>query len=693
MRTRTRQNVLNSVAVIALAALPFNALAGNPSFTAPDQSVFDPNGVDLLSMHLDKNKPMLSIGDPNDGGLAWVLIGHQSTDSYGGAVVYATNNQATGNPLPVVIDDMRFKFGGSTDSFDGTCAGACKNLQIGPATLVKAGSNYLYTAKDGAVYKLTAEDTPNGSSNYFEQFIGKLISITKPNGATLSINYESSSPCSYIGTCYRIKSVISNEGFALKYDYPTTGFSVVPNKIWAVNLLAHTCNITDPANLTCDAYDNYVTVGPNGFSATDALNFTTSMGIDFIDNVDPLDETYVDGAHSYQPAVAGQTSIQYDVFGRATTYSDPRGTWKYTYSDNLFDDGYNNVPPGQAVNYPSTRTITVKDPDNALVLTALVHKGNQYVSSVTDALNRTTLYGHTPTYLNGVNGKLAFPLTRITKPEGDNVAYTLDSRGNATAVITTPKAGSGLSATSISASYPTTCTYPKTCNQPIWTKDAKLNQTDDTYDNNHGGVLTVTLPADQNSVRTRTYNTYTAFDTGNGIIYRLTRTETCGLTAAQLSLTACPALATTSVTLTDYGTSTTAPKTYKSSLPYQVTQTDGASSLSAVTTYAYDNIGNVISVDGPLSGTADQSFFTYDANRHKIFEIGPIPGGSGTQKRTLARHQYNGDGQETQTAQGYASSNLTTGTDAVFTSYTQMNYDTAGRLIRSQTLVTGNVVP
>jgi hypothetical protein len=260
-------------------------------------------------------------------------------------------------------------------------------------------------------------------------------------------------------------------------------------------------------------------------------------------------------------------------------------------------------------------------------------------------------------------------------------------------VTNNAKSGSGLSATISTANFLTTCTYVKTCNQPTWTKDAKLNQTDYTYDNNHGGVLTVTLPANQNALRTRTYNTYTTFDTGNGIVYRLTRTETCGLTAAQLSLTACPALATTSVTVVDYGTSTTAPKTYKTRLPLTVTQTDGATSLSATTTYAYDNVGNVISVDGPLAGTADQSFTTYDANRRKIFEIGPIPGGTGTQKRTLVRHMYNGDGQEIQTAQGYANSNAIDGSDAVIISYSQMNYDAAGRLAATIVETTGNVAP
>ena len=60
------------------------------------------------------------------------------------------------------------------------------------------------------------------------------------------------------------------------------------------------------------------------------------------------------------------------------------------------------------------------------------------------------------------------------------------------------KTGSGLADIVTTGGYDTTCSNVKTCNQPNWTKDAKGNQTDYTYDTTHGGVLTVTAPgADQ----------------------------------------------------------------------------------------------------------------------------------------------------------------------------------------------------
>ncbi len=205
---------------------------------------------------------------------------------------------------------------------------------------------------------------------------------------------------------------------------------------------------------------------------------------------------------------------------------------------------------------------------------------------------------------------------------------------------------------------------------------------DYTYDPTHGGVLTVTLPADQNGLRRRTYDVYTSYDTGNGLIYRLAQSQTCGLGAAQLSLTTCPAAMTTAVTTTSYGTASTAPYTYKTLQPYQVTLTDGASSLSQTTTYGYDVIGNVTVIDGPRTDVDDRSYKTYDADRRVIFEIGVLPGNG--PNRTVMRHWYDGDGHETRTEVGYAGNNATDGSDFVVTAFTRMTYDAVGRLIKTE---------
>ncbi|WP_204326407.1 hypothetical protein, partial [Stenotrophomonas maltophilia] len=54
------------------------------------------------------------------------------------------------------------------------------------------------------------------------------------------------------------------------------------------------------------------------------------------------------------------------------------------------------------------------------------------------------------------------------------------------------------------------CTVPtyRVCNKPNYIRDPKGNQTDFTYDPAHGGILTETLPADDNGVRPQKRYTY-----------------------------------------------------------------------------------------------------------------------------------------------------------------------------------------
>lgn len=637
---------------------------GAPSnYTAPDRKLIDPAGVDLVSGIYFRSDTFLTIGDPANGGLAWIYQGYIGTDSYTGKLVYAP-------PYAGAPSEMRVSIAGSTDTFYDGVNGSGR-----PTTFVENTTNFVYTTEDGTIY--TFDKLIIDQPTYSTIRKGKLISILRPEGTKITINYDYSPTCTAgTQTCnYRVLSVVSNRGYALKYHYDPSYYDWLV-KISAVNTAAHTC---DALISSCDVYDNFITMTyPNGsetLAVTDAIGNTTNYHLGLAGVYDT--EVILSVTRPNTQAIVAD----YDTYGRVSTLTDARGVWSYTYTDTTLSQ----------ISGTAQRTVTLKDPANVTVSQVRVVKAISMPDWSKDALGTTTDYelSQNP---NGIAPSYG-QILGIIKPEGNKTSYVYGPRNNVTSVTNVAKVGSGLANTVISANYQTTCTYPKSCNQPTWTKDAKLNQTDYTYDNNHGGVLTVTLPADQNALRQRTYNIYTAFDTGAGIVYRLTRTETCGLTAAQLSLTACPALATTSLKTMDYGTATTAPKTYKTSLPLTVTQTDGTASLSATSTYAYDNIGNVISVDGPLAGTADQSFTTYDANRRKIFEIGPIPGGTGTQKRTLVRHAYDGDGQETQTAQGYANSNATNGSDAVFTSYSRMTYDTAGRLIKTEAITTGNVVP
>src|SRR3546814_16753871 len=68
-------------------------------------------------------------------------------------------------------------------------------------------------------------------------------------------------------------------------------------------------------------------------------------------------------------------------------------------------------------------------------------------------------------------------------------------------------------------------------------------------------------------------------------------------------------------------------------LPTQVTKAAGNGSGSATVKTAYDTIGDAISVDGPLSGTADTTTYRYDRDRRRGGVISPDPDGAGSLTR------------------------------------------------------------
>ncbi|MEI6487000.1 MAG: RHS repeat-associated core domain-containing protein [Sphingomonadales bacterium] len=276
--------------------------------------------------------------------------------------------------------------------------------------------------------------------------------------------------------------------------------------------------------------------------------------------------------------------------------------------------------------------------------------------SVTDPLGRST------SYLYDANRRL----TRTTFPEGNYVQLTLDSRGNVTERRVFAKAGSGLADIVTTASYPSNCSNPLTCNQPTWTRDAKNNQTDYTYDPNHGGVLTATLPAAPNGVRPQTRYTYT---TVNGV-------------ALVASVSACRTLS----TCTNAADETRSSVTYNANLlPTVIMEQAGDGSLSRTTTVTYDTRGNQLTVDGPLAGTADTVRYRYDAARNVVGVVGPDPDGAGALQPLALKTTYNVDGQATTVELG----NVADQSDAAWTGFVSarqqvLSYDANARKVREQ---------
>jgi len=70
----------------------------------------------------------------------------------------------------------------------------------------------------------------------------------------------------------------------------------------------------------------------------------------------------------------------------------------------------------------------------------------------------------------------------------------------------------------------------------------------------------------------------------------------------------------------------------------------GDGSISAMTTRSYDDVGNIVSVDGPLPGGEDTVTYRYDANREVLGTAGPDPDGAGPRARVAQRNTYDPKG-------------------------------------------------
>jgi len=275
---------------------------------------------------------------------------------------------------------------------------------------------------------------------------------------------------------------------------------------------------------------------------------------------------------------------------------------------------YNRVVNGTTVTLTKTDGL-----NNAAVITSDLNLAQ--ITSIKDPLNHTTTYGY------DTNGRL----TSVTNPEGDKITFTLDSRGNQTQVTHSAKPGSGLAPLVTTQVFPTSCTNPLTCNQPTSVTDPNGNETDYTYDPNSGGVATITKPTAPNGIRPQTRYTYTLTSGA----YLLTGISECQTT------TSCTGGADEVKTTIDYDAFGD---------PTTFSKGGGNGTLTATHTMTYDGMGNLLTVDGPLTGTADTTRYRYDAARRLIGVTSPNPGTGQPDRAT--RTTYDGAGRVTQQESG-----------------------------------------
>jgi len=309
------------------------------------------------------------------------------------------------------------------------------------------------------------------------------------------------------------------------------------------------------------------------------------------------------------------------------------------------------------------------------------------IESVTDSLGHTTTYQYTP----------AQRLSGVTYPEGNSVSVSYNIRGNLVSRTDSSKPTSSLPDITQSAAFPTTSCgiIGFNCYQPTWVEDAKQRRTEFTW--NVWGLLVTQLdPVDGQGKRRKLQNTWSGTTAING--------ETCPA-FLQLGLPGnprcTPRLLKEEICETDAnGDGATCGSadsfvrefTYvdTTSLVASETVTDGDNNAPLTTTYTYDDAGNMLSMDGPLSGTDDATYYRYDALHRRTWEIGP-KGENGF--RTASRTTYrDADDQVKRVETG----NFVTPTDTDFVSgevFTdvQTNYDSR-RLARKSVVISGSTI-
>ena len=79
-------------------------------------------------------------------------------------------------------------------------------------------------------------------------------------------------------------------------------------------------------------------------------------------------------------------------------------------------------------------------------------------------------------------------------------------------------------------------------------------------------------------------------------------------------------------------------------------------SLTATMAVTYDAAGNLLTLDGPLAGTADTIRYRYDAGKRLVGIVGPAPDGAGTRKPAAQRITLNAYGAVTKVERGTVNS-------------------------------------
>lgn len=643
-----------------------------PEAPPPVRSAVDENGVDVTRGTYTFTQPGVSIGPAYPHGLAFANENYGVGTSPG----VVSSLQSSGSTYIASV-------GGDSDSFT-LSGGVFTPTEANGASLSLSGSLYTYTSRNGMTARFTqvaAWGQPLARPDYVQFPNGTRVTYTYRNVTNYCPGGVEGGICPAEGgyrLAYRLQSITNNHGYQLHLTYATNTLNDLNTsttyeewtRLTSVTALNNAVDYCDPAADSCTTSQTWPSV-----------SYDTSNGT----VTDPAGQvtTYTSSGSTFGIQLPGSSSPDISV---TTSSGEVASVTRFgiTFSYSVSISGTN-------------RTTTVTDPDGGTRV-YVTNTTSLRLTSFTDELSRTTTYAYDS------NGRL----TSVTYPAGNSVQYTYDlnsgvTRGNVVETRRVAASGSGLPDIVTTAGFDSTCSNPVTCNRPNSVTDARGNTTDFTYDSTHGGVLTATGPPPTSGAippQTRTsYGTFQAYyrqassggPTASALSVTLpTATSACA--SASGTPSSCVGTSSETRTVINWGPQTSG--TANNLLPVSTTARDGTGSLTATSTATYDAIGNILTVDGPLSGTDDTTTFRYDILRRRVGVISPDPDGSGSLLRRARRTTYATSGASTGLVTQIDQGTVTGTSDSAWAAFSilqsvDFSYN-ANRRLQRQRLVAAN---
>lgn len=450
---------------------------------------------------------------------------------------------------------------------------------------------FIYTLGDGTIYTFDKNvNLPSVPQSGAMKMTQRATSILYPNGRKVSLAYDASK---------RLKLISDNQGYALSLDYDANSHITA---VCGFNLSQdYVTTSTTCSGAAYKATYGYAGAAANLASYTDPLGQVTTYGRGAITGHDQNQISCITPPGSTDCQIANTNDK-----GFVTQQTLADGTvWNYngggsstcTRSDScLVDQGQNITivedPLGKSSTYTFTKSSPYKFTDANGKVTEYTFTGGQDDEDILEPYPYET-------------GSL---LQSAKFPEGDE--YHAQYYGPFMSISGewwTAKPGSGLANRVKTYGYATcTSSNRKNCAKPIWVKDPKGNQTDYTYDDAHGGMLSEMQPASTSGearpLKLSTYAQRYAYIKNSGgtfvaaaspIWMPATDTQCQTATGGGVNTPVCDSVALQVVTTYEYG----ATGTGESLLVKGVAITSGSDTLR--TCYSYDNQGRKVSETKP----------------------------------------------------------------------------------------------